>query len=171
MNRTGVSALLVLVVAMSGCGYRVASKNRLPQPIHTLEVKTLENQTTTYEIEQILTRALVTELVERTSYSVVSTESGADAVLQGRIIRLTANPVTFARTAFASTVLVTVYAAIELTDRRSGAVLFKNDRYIFREQYIVNVDVENFFSEMNPALQRIAGDFAESVVVSITEGF
>ncbi len=169
MKRTALA--VVMVVGLCGCGYRVASKNRLPQPIHTIDVEPLKNQTTTYKVEQILTRALVSELVERTNYDVVSGNSQADAVLKGRVIRVTANPVTFARTAFASTVLVTVYAGIELTDRRTGAVLFKNDQYIFREQYIVNVDVENFFSEMNPALQRIANDFAESVVVSILEGF
>jgi hypothetical protein len=160
-----------LLMGLTGCGYRVASRNRLPQAIHSIDVRPLENQTTTYKIEQILTRALVSELVARTGYDVDSGNPQADAVLEGRVIRVTANPVTFGRTAFASTVLVTVYAGIELTDRRTGAVLFENDRYVFREQYIVNVDVENFFSEMNPALQRIASDFAESVVVSIVEGF
>jgi hypothetical protein len=50
-------------------------------------------------------------------------------------------------------------------------VLFSNNQYIFREQYIVNIDVKNFFSEMNPALDRIATDFAAAVVASIVDGF
>ena len=42
---------------------------------------------------------------------------------------------------------------------------------MFRDQYVINVDVENFFSELNPALERIGQDFAASVVVGILEGF
>lgn len=162
---------LLLVVAADACGYRVASHNRTQRPFHTLLVKPLENATTSYEIEQILTKSLVSEFVKRTDYSIVEDESRADAVLEGRVTRVTASPVTFARSAFASTFLVTVYAAVQLKDEKSGKVLFSNDRYVFREQYIVNVDVKNFFSEMNPALHRIADDFAASVVASIVDGF
>ncbi len=166
-----LSLCLILALAAGACGYRVASHNRIQRPFHTLLVKPLENQTTSYEIEQILTRSLVSEFVKRTDYSIVEDESRADAVLEGSVTRVTVSPVTFARSAFASTFLVTVYAAVRLKDEKSGKVLFSNNRYIFREQYIVNVDVKNFFSEMNPALHRIADDFAASVVGSIVDGF
>ena len=43
--------------------------------------------------------------------------------------------------------------------------------YLFREQYVINVDVRNFFSELNPALGRIADDFAASVVTTVLESF
>lgn len=162
---------LISALAAGACGYRVAANNRVPKPFHTLMIRPMENDTTSYEIEQILTKSLVSEFVKRTSYAVVENESGADAVLQGRVTRVTASPVTFARSAFASTFLVTVYAAVELKDRQTGKVLFSNDHYVFREQYIVNVNVENFFSEVNPALHRIADDFAASVVETIVDGF
>jgi hypothetical protein len=162
---------LFLGVTSGACGYRIAAHNRVPRPFHTLLIKPLQNETTSYEIEQILTRSLVREFVKRTDYSIVQEESRADAVLEGRVTRVTASPVTFARSAFASTFLVTVYAAVELKDEKTGKVLFSNNQYIFREQYIVNIDVKNFFSEMNPALDRIATDFAAAVVASIVDGF
>ncbi len=172
MHRTcWILLVLGLSVAAGACGYRVAANNRVPRPFHTLLVKPLENDTTSYEIEQILTRSLVSEFVKRTDYAVVDNQSRADAVLEGRVTRVTASPVTFARSAFASTFLVTVYASVELKDLKSGEVLFSNNRYVFREQYIVNVDVKNFFSEVNPALHRMASDFAASVVATIVEGF
>ena len=66
---------------------------------------------------------------------------------------------------------MTLQAQVELQDQRSGKVLYKNDGYIFREQYQINVDVENFFSELNPALGRVAGDFASSVVTTLLESY
>jgi outer membrane lipopolysaccharide assembly protein LptE/RlpB len=166
-----IAAVLALVLSSTGCGYRVASGNRVPLPFQTVAVRPLENLTTTYEVEQILTRALVGEMVKQTGNTVVGDENRADAILSGRITRISVNPVTFARSAFASTFLVTVYAQIRLEERSSGRTLFENNRYVFREQYIINADVENFFSEMNPALQRISEDFASAVVAAIVEMF
>lgn len=161
-----------LLIAHSACGYRVASKNRVLPNIGTVSVLPLRNETTTFEVEQILTRSLVRAFVERSDFRIVSNPAGADAVLRGTVSRVIATPTTFGRTrSFGSTFQVTLRARIEMKDRRSGKVLFKNDDYIFREQYIINVDVKNFFSEMNPALDRLAHDFASSVVTTILEGF
>jgi hypothetical protein len=171
VRRAVVLSVLVLVLSSTGCGYRVASGNRVPLPFQSVAVRPLENLTTTFEVEQFLTRALVGEVVKRTGHPVVGDEHRADAVLTGRITRVSVNPVTFARSAFASTFLVTVYVQIRLEDRESGRTLFENNRYVFREQYIINADVESFFSEVNPALQRISEDFAAAVVTTIMESF
>lgn len=160
-----------LLLLQSGCGYRVASKNRTASGITTLSILPLENETTTYEVEQILTRSLAQAFVEKSGFQIISDPSAADAVLKGVVSMVSATPVIFGRETFGSTFLVTLNARVELQDRKSGAVLFKNDHYVFREQYIINVDVKNFFSELNPALERIARDFASSVVTTILEGF
>ena len=162
---------LFVLTVFPTCGYRVASQNRLSPSIKSLVVLPLENQTTVFEVEQILTQALIRAFVERSSYSVVNDPSKADAVLKGAVSRMSANPVLFAADTFGSTFLVTLVASVELRERGTGKVLFQNDRYIFREQYVINVDVENFFSELNPALRRIASDFASSVATTVIEEF
>jgi len=161
----------VLLAVASGCGYRVASKNRSSPQFHTLAVVPLENKTTTSEVEQILTRSLVRAFVEKSSYQLINDPAKADAVLRGVVSRLTASPVIFRQGTFGSTFLVTLQAQVELQDQRSGKILYKNDGYIFREQYQINVDVENFFSELNPALGRVAEDFASSVVSTLLESY
>jgi hypothetical protein len=163
--------LLLLLPAESGCGYRVASKNRIDSPVQKVAVIPLENSTTKYQVEQYLTRALVAEFVRVTSYEIVTDSTGADAVLEGRIAQVDVNPVTFAKSSFGSTFLVTLRARIQFRERETDRILFQNDNFIFREQYVVNVDVENFFSEINPALHRISDDFASSIVSSILEDF
>lgn len=155
---------------LASCGYRVASNNRL-EAFKTVAVLPLENRTTTFEVEQYLTRALIQEFVESTGFEVVSHASRGDAVLRGVVHDISVSPVTFGRTSFGSTFLVTLRLSIELTDTRNQEVLFRNNNYIFREQYVINVDVENFFTELNPALDRIARDFASSVVTTVREDF
>lgn len=164
--------LLVLVpVCLGGCGYRVASKNRLAPQLQTLAVLPLENETATFQVEQIFTRSLIHAFVERSSYRLVHDPSQADAVFSGVIFSTTANPVIFRQRAFGSTFLVTLQARVKLQDRRDGRVLYQNDRYLFRDQYVINVDVRNFFSELSPALERVARDFSSSVVTTLLEGF
>jgi hypothetical protein len=110
-------------------------------------------------------------LVKRSDISVLSVENQAEAVLTGVVHRVTANPVTFAQSAFASTFLVTVYVQVELRERETGELLFSEPNYIFREEYVVNSDVKNFFSEANPALVRVGRDFAGAVVAALLEDF
>ena len=167
------SSLWILLVScsISSCGYRVAEHNRLDLGINSVAVQPFENTTTTYRVEQKLAEAMVRKFVEKTNWAVRSGNSDADAVLSGVVSRLSVSPVTFGQSSFGTTFLVTLAARIEFREKSTGRVLFKNDRYIFREQYQLNIDVERFFTEQNPALDRIAEDFAASVVTSILEGF
>ena len=170
-------ALALLLATQVACGYKVATQNRVDPDIGTLAVLPLENKTTTFEVEQILTRSLVRAFIERSSYTVVSDSSQADAVFQGQsrdFYQVSANPVIFGEQTFGSTFLVTwlsVVGRVELRERETSKLLFENNNFIFREQYVINVDVRNFFSELNPALGRIADDFASSVVTTILERF
>ncbi|TDI11167.1 MAG: hypothetical protein E2P07_06395 [Acidobacteria bacterium] len=170
-STTARFVVAMLLITQLACGYKVASNNRMAPDIGTLAVLPLENKTATFEVEQILTRSLVRAFIEKSSYTVVSDPSQADAVFQGVISQVSANPVIFGEQTFGSTFLVTVIGRVELRERKTSKLLFENNNFIFREQYVINVDVRNFFSELNPALERIADDFASSVVTTILEGF
>jgi len=137
----------------------------------SIAVVPLENRTPTYEVEQILTGALVREFVQRSDLEVVNDPGDADWEMGGSVLLVRVSPVAYGQASFGSTFLVTLQASVYLRDRASGELLFQNNGYIFREQYVINVDLENFFSELNPALSRIADDFASSVVTSIMEAF
>ncbi len=162
---------LLIAAACASCGYRVASRNRVTSSYKTLTVTPLENQTTIFEVEQILTRALVKTFVEKSAFKIVEENDTPDLVLNGRVVNLYATPVIYGKETFGSTFLVTLNATIEIHEKSSGKVVFRNDNYVFREQYEINVDPRNFFSEMNPALDRIASDFAASVVTTVLEGY
>jgi outer membrane lipopolysaccharide assembly protein LptE/RlpB len=163
----------LLSAAFGGCGYHVASHaTALPPGIHTVAVPGFENRTHTYRLEQVLTSAVLRELVTRTRYKVEQTnDSAADATLTGVVLSTSEAPLTYDRqTGRASSMEVTVTVAVKLRGR-DGHVLFENPNYVFREQYQVSREITSFFEEESPALVRLSNDFARTLVSNILEGY
>lgn len=167
-----VCALFLAAIA-AGCGYHVAGRgSRLPEGWKTIAVPALVNKTLRYRIEQRLTDAVVREFLARTRYRIVPDEAAADAVVRGEVSSLESTAVLFDTvTGRATTVLVTVRLKVRLEEVRTGRVVWQNDEYLFREEYEVSTDVASFFDEQNPALDRLAGDFAAALVAALLENF
>ena len=80
----------------------------------------------------------------------------------------TGSPVTTAR---ATTMLVTVRCDVTLTETSTQKVLYHNENLLFRNEYEISTDVKSFFEEQDPALDRLAQDFAASVVSAVIENY
>lgn len=169
------SALLLFVftIGIAGCGYHVAGKSSaLPPEIHVIAVPALENATTSYRIEQRLTSATVHEFLSRTPYKVVSNPNEGDAVLKGKVVSLEAVPLLFdTTTGRATTMLVTMKCDITLTQTSNDKILYHTDNFVFRSEYEISTDVTSFFSEQDPALDRVAKDFAQRLVAAVVENY
>lgn len=178
------SVFLILFLGsalLSGCGYHVAGHNdALPKTIHVIAVPALENKTNSYRIEQRLTAATIHQFLSSTQYKIVSSDSGGDAVLRGKVLTLEAVPLLFVttpatatqpQTTRATTMLVTMKCEVTLTEVATEKVLYHNDNFLFRNQYEISTDVKSFFEEQGPALDRMAQDFAKRLVAAITENF
>ena len=167
------SIFVFLFSLLASCGYHVAGRgSALPAEWKTLAVPALKNNTTRYRIEQRLTEALVRELLARTKYRIVADEASADAVLRGEVDHVESNAVLFdAATGRATAMVVTVQTKVRLVDRASGKTYYQNDNFVFREQYEVSTDINSFFEEQQPALGRLARDFAARLVSSLLENF
>ena len=168
-----IGGLLLAVAFLGGCGYHVAGKSdSLPKSIHVIAVPALENKTTSYRIEQKLTAATIHEFLAKTSYRVVSDPANGDAVLRGKVLSLEAAPLLFdSATGRVTTMLVTVKCEITLTDNATQKVLYQTDNFLFRNQYEISTDVKSFFEEQDPALERLARDFAARLVAAVTENY
>jgi Lipopolysaccharide-assembly len=174
--------LMIAVMWNVGCGYHVAGKSdSLPKSIHVIAVPALENKTTSYRIEQRLTAATVHEFLVRTPYRVVSDPANGDAVLRGKVLSLEAVPLLFdTKTGRATAMLVTVKCEITFEERESGKILYHSDNFLFRNQYEISVNINNptdptslrnFFEEQDPALERLAQDFAARLVAAVIENY
>jgi outer membrane lipopolysaccharide assembly protein LptE/RlpB len=177
--------MLLALTFPSGCGYHVAGKSdALPKSIHVIAVPALENKTSVYRIEQRLTAATVHEFLAKTPYRIVPEPTNADAVLRGKVLSLEAVPLLFdTATGRATTMLVTVKCEVTLEERETGKVLYHTDNFLFRNQYEIpsvlatsagNVDptsIAGFFQEQDPALDRLAQDFAARLVAAVIDNF
>jgi len=174
LARARCAMLLLIACVAAGCGYTVAGRaTRIPPDVHTIAVLPLVNKTSTYRIEQRMTSAVVREFLERTKYRIVPTDNDADAdaVLSGEISSIEASAVTYDyTTGRATTMLVTVVMKVRLEDR-DHKVLYENDNYVFRQPYEISTDVNSFFQEEGPALDRMSQDFASRLVADVLENF
>lgn len=164
---------LGIAVTGAGCGYRVGGQGtRLPSDLQVIAVPAFQNQTSVMGLEQRLTSAVMEEFIQRTRYRVVGKPERADAVLWGTVKRVTSSPVVFdPTTGRASAVQVTVELAVELREQGEENVLYANSNYVFREQYEITGDLDTFFEEQDPAFDRLARDFAASLVSAVLENF
>jgi len=177
-GKRGARPLLWLVIltaefATSGCGYHVAGHAaNLPTTWKTVAIPALKNDTTRYRIEQRFTQAVIREFITRTKYQVVQDAASADAVLNGEILSVETTPLLFnADTGQVTTMLVIVRTKVQLLDNRTQKAVYENNDMIFREEYQISSDVSTFFEEQDPALERMARDFASHVVANVLEGF
>jgi len=170
---------MAAVVAMAGCGYHVAGhSSTLPKAIHVIAVPALENKTTSYRLEQKLTAATVHEFLAKTSYRVVSNPEEGEAVLRGKILSLESVPLLFdTTTGRATTMLVTVKCEVTFTETSTQKVLYHSDSFVFRNEYEISADttdpaaLKSFFEERDPALDRMAQDFASRLVAAVMENY
>ena len=172
MTRSAAVAVVALCWLAIGCGYHTAGHvTTIPDTVRSIAVPAFINQTHTYKIEQMLTSAVVREMVTRTRYHIISNSDDADAILKGIVLSTYTTPMTYdSKTGRAASVLVVISLDVSLTDKQGG-VLYRNPAYLFREQYEVSRDPNSFFEEDTPAYQRLSRDFAQTLVSNILEGF
>ncbi len=164
----GGALAVVLAVVAAACGYKVQSSVRsLPGGIQSLGVPTFQNKTHQYKIEQQISGAVVKEFSTRTRTPVTSSSSGVEAVLLGEVLGISSSPVTFGTNTFASAFLVTVTMSVKLVRSSDSKVLWQNPSFLFQERYVLNTKLDDFFSEENPALDRMSSEFASSLVSTI----
>ena len=168
----GCGLALVAILSLPGCGYHVAGKaSRLPQNVHSIAVPTFQNKSQSYRIEAKLTAAVVREFNARTRYRIVSDPANADATLLGSVLGTQIEPLTYdSRTGRASSGVITIRMSVTLTGSH-GEVLFRNPNYLFRDEYQASEQVFSFFEEQDPAFDRLASDFARTLVSNVLEAF
>jgi outer membrane lipopolysaccharide assembly protein LptE/RlpB len=171
----GVIAALLLVASASitGCGYHVAGRaGNLPAEWTTIAVPAFKNDTTRYRIEQRFTAAVVRQFVQRTKYRIVQDPASADAVLHGEVVSIETDPIIFnATTGQVTMMIVTVHTKVRLVGAKDEKPVYENNDMVFRDEYQISSDVQSFFEEQDPALERMSQAFAAQLVSNVLETF
>jgi len=171
--RAAAAALLAaaLLAFAPGCGYRLrGTGSSLPSRIRTISIPVFRNQTTRFELDVKLTRAVINELVARGKVALAADPAAADAVLEGEITGFIANPIGFTGGNQADRYNITVTAKVTLKERSTAEPLFTNPSFVYQQEYDVPPG-SSFESVQTEAIDKIAEKFARSLVVAILEGF
>jgi hypothetical protein len=176
-RRAGLVALLA-ALGPAGCGYSLAGRGAfLPAYIRTIAVPQFVNNTTVFDVDRLVSERIRNELVGRGRYKVEAVQGrGEDAVLTGDISSILYSPVSFNEQQQATRYVLTVTARIEFKDMKTGKVLWANPAMAFREEFepttgATIADATAFFAQDTNALDRIATEFARSVVSALLEAF
>ena len=169
---------MMLSLASGGCGYALAGRGSfMPDNIRTIGIPLLQNNSTFFQVEQLLTERIRSEFIGRGRYAVVTEAVGADAVVSGAVTEISVQPVGFTDQQLASRYLFILTMRIQFIDATTSEVLWSNDALTFREEYNLttrgNTAIEgaSFLSQERGSFERIADDVARSVVTAILEAF
>jgi outer membrane lipopolysaccharide assembly protein LptE/RlpB len=177
MTRRSLAHALVLLalVVSSACGYSLAGRGAfLPPHIKVIGVPLFTNNTSVFDAERRITERVRSELSGRGRYRVETAAEGADAVLTGEISSIRLIEAAFNEQRQAIRYAIVLVAKIEFRDQKDGKVIWSNPAMQFREEYQISgtvTDPNAFFGQDVNALDRLAAEFARTLVSSILEAF
>ncbi|MEP6719349.1 MAG: LptE family protein [bacterium] len=168
-----LSILFVALLFVSGFAecYKPVTKNQLPARIKTVAVPAFQMgpQALRYKLASRFTDAVVNELIHRgRGLRVQGEREGADAVIEGLIKSFSYSGVLLDDRGRARIFEVTIGVAVTVRDQTENRVLYDNQNFVFRGEYEFANDPRSFFNEEDPAVQRMARNFAESIVSTLT---
>ncbi len=161
---------LSLMSVFFGCGYKVSGSGKyLPNDIKTIAIPDFKNRTTRAEAEQFVTYAIRDEFIKRSSMKLVNQTSGADALLEGEIVKFSVNPLSYSYIGSTNQYTVTIILNVKLINLKDNSVIYANKNISFSEDY----EIENgdFFSQESEAIQKISEKFAKGVVSALLENY
>ena len=164
------AVMLLFVTGFAEC-YKPVTKNQLPDRIKTVAVPPFQTESNAlrYKIDSRFTDAVMRELVHRgRGLRVQGERQGADAVIEGVIKGFSFGGVLLDDKGRARIFEVTVVAAVTVRDQTENKVLYDNQNFVFRGEYEFSSDPRSFFNEEDPAVLRMARNFAESIVSTLT---
>jgi hypothetical protein len=169
------TALLVTLFATAGfteC-YKPVTNSGLPKNIRKVAVPAFQTEARglRYRVGSRFTEAVSREIIRRgNGLQVQGSIQGADAVVEGTIRDFSFSGVLLDREGRARVYEITIIAAVTIRDLKEDKILYDNQNFIFRDSFEFSEDPRSFFNEEDPAVERIARAFSESVVSAIVNG-
>jgi hypothetical protein len=172
LRLTSLAVLFFLVSGFTDC-YKPVTNSGLPKHIKTVAVPVFQFEPTglRYRIESRFTDAVIREVIRRgKGLKVRGTIEGADAVIEGNIRDFGFSGVLLDREGRARVYEVTIVCAVTIRDLKENKILYDNQNFTFRDSFEFSEDPRSFFNEEDPAVDRIARAFSESVVSAFVNG-
>ena len=167
-----ILCIFVFAAGFTEC-YKPVINSGLPKNIKTVAVPAFqfEARGLRYRVESRFTEAVIKEIIRRgNGLKVQGTLEGADAAIEGTIRDFSFSGVLLDREGRARVYEVTIVSAVTVRDLDNNKILYDNQNFIFRDSFEFSQDPRSFFNEEDPAVERMARAFSESIVSTIVNG-
>jgi hypothetical protein len=156
----------LLLVALTGCGYRLAARKGDVGAGQTIAVPTFGNTTNSYRIEQGVSEAIRRELARNTHYKVTSLDSG-DVVVRGEVVSYSISPTVFDERGRATQYVLALQLKLLVTESSTKKELYRHDGLLLRDTFQLSQAAAEFVPEEPAALNRMAERFAAMIVAAL----
>ncbi len=137
----GFSALCAGSLLLSACNYGLTGGGGFPADVRTIYIEPFENETVQVELDQQLFRKL-NERLPQALGTRPGSETGADAVIRGRILRYEDVAQSYRATSGQQqsgvdvlTHQVQITVAVEIVDRKRNVILWDSNSVVGRGEY------------------------------------
>ena len=171
MTRTGRApalSLVLLAVALAGCGY--SFRGNLPDHIKTVAVPVFTNQTSEPAVERLLTSAVVQAFASNGRLRVVKPED-ADAILDGEVVGYSVQSIAFDNQANVRQYRLQVTMNLKLRDVRRNTVLFDQQGLREKADFQVLGAVSQTIGAEEGAVRTAATEIGRSIVSLTVDRF
>ena len=171
MTRTGrapARSLVLLAVALAGCGY--SFRGNLPDHIKTVAVPVFTNKTSEPAVESLLTSAVVQAFASNGRLRVVKPED-ADAILDGEVVGYSVQSIAFDNQANVRQYRLQVTMNLKLRDVRRNTVLFDQQGLREKADFQVLGAVSQTIGAEEGAVRTAATEIGRSIVSLTVDRF
>lgn len=166
------AALVATLLVLTACGYSLVGRGtNVPEDVRTVFLSPFENRTQRQQVDQFVTEAIAEELVTRRRFDVVGNLEEADADLSGAVTAFGLTPITFDDQGRATEYELSITARVLFRRVPGEEVIWRAERYLFRETYEVELGEGGFLDLEEEAIRAAAERFAETMVSDLLEGF
>lgn len=172
----GAALVGLLAVFAGGCGYALEGRGiTTDRSVKIIGVPLFEDTTGKYDLDALVTEAVVAELLKRGRFTVVKQATGVDAVVKGAILSFDVVPINFTDSGqYTEATRYAISLSAKVTYRKVGQVdpIWTNERYTLRDEYdLDDSNSQNFFDREDQSIQRLAESFARGLVAAMLEAF
>lgn len=164
MKKVILSLLILSLISLSGCGYRVGSL--LPQNLETIAVPMFTNKTTEPELEILVTNGVIQELISDGTLQVVE-EDNADTLLVGEITGYIREPLRYTQDQVTREYRLRIIVRLRFVNLVENKIMWEYPR--------LEGETTFFITSSLPESERIAlpdaiEDLSHDVVEKVVEG-
>lgn len=157
------AALMVMGLALGGCGVYSASSGRVDEDMKMVAVQYLENLTPEPNLGVDLSDIIIFALQQDNTLKVVD-EADADSIISGKVVRYTLREVSTTQELTVNEYQVQIAVMLTFTLRATGEKIFDNKRFTGTGNYVLNDTETNEETARDEAVEEIVRDILAQVV-------